>query len=351
MTTSSDTVLVTGGAGFLGQHIVKLLQEKADHVKEIKILDMKPYRNILDYKQCKPIQTIIGNITDRDTVQRACNGVTSVYHVAGLISYGTRNVIDGCVKAGVQRLIYCSTVDVAIGYDPIRDGNENNTPPPKRFLFPGYPETKYKAECLVLQSNGRTCTLGRKLETLALRVNVLYGEGDPYYVTTGLKRAYKANGTLYRVGNGQAKFQQAYAGNAAWAFICADKALRNNLTPGGTVYYIPDDTPIQNTFDFFQPFLESRQLRLSKWRIPFCLAYGGLYLFEVFLHLISPLKKIYFHEASCSVWYICTDLYFKSEKARKILGYKPLTSPNEAISRSLKYYQKIKLDTDETKHL
>lgn len=39
--------MVTGGAGFLGQHIVSLLETKADHVREIRVLDLKPYNNFL----------------------------------------------------------------------------------------------------------------------------------------------------------------------------------------------------------------------------------------------------------------------------------------------------------------
>ena len=38
------TVLVTGGSGFLGQHIMKHLQERATHVDAIRVLDVKPYR-------------------------------------------------------------------------------------------------------------------------------------------------------------------------------------------------------------------------------------------------------------------------------------------------------------------
>lgn len=43
----NDIVLVTGGSGFLGQHIVYLLQTRAPHVKEIRILDLHAYRNML----------------------------------------------------------------------------------------------------------------------------------------------------------------------------------------------------------------------------------------------------------------------------------------------------------------
>ena len=69
---------------------------------------------------------------------------------------GTNNIITACEQENVSRLIYCSTVDVVIGHEEIIEGTEENTSPPEQYLFPGYPKSKYKAECLVLRANGTT---------------------------------------------------------------------------------------------------------------------------------------------------------------------------------------------------
>ena len=47
LSSEKQIVLVTGASGCLGQHIVKLLQERDDSVKEIRCLDLKPYQNNL----------------------------------------------------------------------------------------------------------------------------------------------------------------------------------------------------------------------------------------------------------------------------------------------------------------
>jgi len=74
---------------------------------------------------------------------------------------GTANVIQACVEQNVQRLVYTSTVDVVIGrrHDVISAGDES-LPVPRRFLFPGYADSKRKAELLVFEANGRALAKG-----------------------------------------------------------------------------------------------------------------------------------------------------------------------------------------------
>ena len=46
-----DVITVTGGSGFLGQHVIQTLQEKTDYVSEIRVLDVIPYVNLLGKKK------------------------------------------------------------------------------------------------------------------------------------------------------------------------------------------------------------------------------------------------------------------------------------------------------------
>jgi 3beta-hydroxy-delta5-steroid dehydrogenase / steroid delta-isomerase len=88
---------------------------------------------------------------------------------------------------------------------------------------------------LLLQPLGTNRSSNLTLRTLALRPNVMYGEGDPYYVTAGLKAASTSGGVMYRVGDGSALFQQAYVGNIAWAHVRANQALALEADIGGQV--------------------------------------------------------------------------------------------------------------------
>jgi len=81
-------------------------------------------------------------------------------------------------------------VDVVVGYNDIIDGDEVTTTPPAHFLFPGYPATKYKAECDVLQANGtNTHNGGALLLNLSYKIS---GIGQPYFflVISKLKKLH-----------------------------------------------------------------------------------------------------------------------------------------------------------------
>ena len=181
------------------------------------------------------------------------------------------------------------------------------------------------------------------MSTVSLRPNVMYGELDPYYITNGLQRARQNKGILVRVGDGSALFQQAYAGNVAWAHVAAAAALKRNRACGGKAYFITDDTPLMNTFDFTNIFLELRGYSLSTYTIPYPLIYVVMYCFECLLWMVKPLKEFNFATALCSIIYVNKTIYFNSQRARDELGYKPIYDFQQSSKLSSKYYKDVQI--------
>ncbi|MEB3213752.1 MAG: NAD-dependent epimerase/dehydratase family protein [Leptolyngbyaceae bacterium] len=110
--------LVTGGLGFIGQHLVTLLLDRGDRVR---IFDLATPTDRID-----GVEYVTGNITDRPAVENAMQGIDHVFHLAanaGLWSphkdefitinqSGTRNVMDAALSHGVERVVHCSTESI-----------------------------------------------------------------------------------------------------------------------------------------------------------------------------------------------------------------------------------------------
>ena len=123
-------VLVTGGAGFIGSHVVDKLIAAGHRPR---IFDMVPS----PYHAPGEVDTYIGDLTDRDALADAMNGCQAVMHLAAVAdvnqvaldpvfaeevnSRGTLNVLDAARNAAVKRVIYASTIWVYNGYDGLAD--------------------------------------------------------------------------------------------------------------------------------------------------------------------------------------------------------------------------------------
>ena len=83
-TSTKNIVLVTGSSGFLGQHVVKLLQEKDDNVDEIRCFDLIRYQNNLGHSEDKPMKVIVGDIRNEDQVMDAMKDVKWIINCAAI---------------------------------------------------------------------------------------------------------------------------------------------------------------------------------------------------------------------------------------------------------------------------
>jgi UDP-glucose 4-epimerase len=175
-------ILVTGGSGFIGSHIVEHYQNKAS---EIRVLDnlRTGYRHNLDGLTHTFID---GSITDRALVKQAVDGVDLVFHMAAMVSVpesmakpsecveinvlGLLNVLEEASAAGVRKLVFASSAAV-YGDNPTVPKLESMLPEPKS----PYAITKLDGEYYLgmFQREGR-------LETAAIRFfNVFGPRQDP----------------------------------------------------------------------------------------------------------------------------------------------------------------------------
>ena len=127
MKLTGQTVLVTGGAGFIGSHLVELLIERGFSVVVLDSLRNGSRANLATVADSPQMRFIQGDILDLDTCQRVCRNVGTVFHLACLgvrhslhspvenhqvNAFGTLNVLQAARTANVQRFVYVSTSEV-----------------------------------------------------------------------------------------------------------------------------------------------------------------------------------------------------------------------------------------------
>lgn len=150
-------VLVTGGSGFIGQHLVSALIASG---RRTRVLDLRPLGPAL-----ANAQHVKGSVLDPELVDQALNDVDEVYHLAGLpgmwvprkddfhaVNYrGTEVVIAAARKRGISRLLHCSTESILFRSSPSEGAAEDTLPSVDDM--PGlYTRSKLLAEQVALQA-------------------------------------------------------------------------------------------------------------------------------------------------------------------------------------------------------
>lgn len=144
-------VLVTGATGFLGWHIAHQLLERGERVR---VLARDPGR----VAELEGAETAAGDLRDADSLARAVRGCSMVYHAAadyrlwarhGEELYqsnvdGTRNILRAAREAGVERVVYTSTVG-CIGIPSGGIGDET-VPVALESMAGAYKRSKFLAE-------------------------------------------------------------------------------------------------------------------------------------------------------------------------------------------------------------
>ncbi|MBL9175922.1 MAG: NAD-dependent epimerase/dehydratase family protein [Verrucomicrobiales bacterium] len=154
----SPTILVTGGTGFIGRHLVSQLLGEGHGVRVFCRSGRKAealFGNRVD--------VVEGDVTSVAEARRACRGVDRVFHVAGLYCFGarhrrelwrvnvegTRTVLDAARAGNVRQVVHCSTAGILSGHGRLITHLDLPARPPAGC---GYKISKWHGERLALEA-------------------------------------------------------------------------------------------------------------------------------------------------------------------------------------------------------
>lgn len=174
-----ELVLVTGGAGFIGSHVVERLAADGAEVRAFDNLSSGRPENLGGARG--RVDLLVGDVRSPDQLRAAMSGVNIVVHLAALVSVadsvkhpvtnyetnvlGTVHVLETARAAGVRRVVLASSVAV-YGDDPVL---------PKREDMPLAPASPYAAAKLASEYIGRVHAERYGMETVSLRLFHVYG--------------------------------------------------------------------------------------------------------------------------------------------------------------------------------
>jgi UDP-glucose 4-epimerase len=183
--------LVTGGAGFIGSHLVEALLARGDRVRVLDNFSTGHLANLAGVQD--KIELIQGDIRDEAVVRTALTGVDQVFHLAAIVSVpesmakpvetelinavGTLNILQAAKAAGARRVILSSTCAV-YGDEPTL---------PKTETSPSCPQSPYAISKFTAETYCRLFHDAFGLETVRLRYfNVFGPRQDPSSAYSGV---------------------------------------------------------------------------------------------------------------------------------------------------------------------
>jgi 3beta-hydroxy-delta5-steroid dehydrogenase/steroid delta-isomerase len=333
--------LVTGGAGFLGSHLVQALLDQ-----DIEVV-------VLDRVECqikhKKLITVVADLSDKEALLEACEGVDCVFHTASIIelaggfgvtkaykqlSYevnveGTRALLDAARKAGVNRFVYTSSNSVCFDSKPITMMNSDT--PYAQNLIDMYTETKIEAEKLVLSQNGSD-----GMQTGAIRPCGIYGASSNIMLDSFVEEV--ASGKLVMtLGNLNSTHENTFVENLVHGHIlCAERLVEGNRCCGRG-YFISDHEP-QNYFEFFRPLIEGLGYQFPKFSLPVGLLVKFLALWQ-FFHFRLGFPRPFL--LPMQVIKITVTHLSDIREPFEDIDYKPLYTVKEAMEICMPYCQEL----------
>lgn len=232
-------ILVTGGGGFLGTSICRLLLQTGHQPVAFQ-------RGQAEHIHAEGMQVFQGDICDISDVKQAAEGCEAVIHTAGKAGIwgksgdffrinvdGTRNVLASCRELGIAYLVHTSSPSIVHSGGDV-SGADESLPIADHFPAP-YPASKAEAEKRVIAANDE------KLKTVALRPHLIWGPGDPHILP---RLVEKSKGGSLALPGPDKLVDTIFVENAAQAHVLALRELQQAGRCAGKPYFVTNNEPL-----------------------------------------------------------------------------------------------------------
>jgi len=322
-------VLVTGGTGFTGSHLVRrLLQDGHD----VFVIDNA---RGLFFEELERLgaKMDLGSIAERAFCDRAIDWSAPevVYHLAAAFRQltvpkrfywdvnveGTRYLAEAAQRTGVRKFVYCSTQGV---HGDVKNppGNEASPIQPEDY----YQYTKYEGEVVVNELVAKT-----GFDATTVRPTAIYGPGDPGRFLILYRRS--KGGRFLMFGNGKTTYHPVYIDNLVDCFLlAAEKGKKGEA-------YLAADEHYYSLNDLVTHVGKSMGLEVKIQHYPFWPLYGAAVLCEAVCYPFRISPPLFRRRVD---WFRQRRA-FSIEKARRELGYQPKIGIEEGLQRTAQWYR------------
>jgi nucleoside-diphosphate-sugar epimerase len=318
---------VTGGSGFTGGHLCRMLVEQGYTVTALARASSK-----VGHLEALGIQIATGDLSTSFSLNGVLKNIDVIFHVGAAYRQegvskeyfwkvnvdGTRALLEQARDSGVQRFVHCSTVGVQ---------GEIKNPPAKETdpYNPGdhYQESKVEGEKLALGFFERY-----KMAGSIVRPVGIYGPGDTRFL-----KLFKHinNGTFRMIGSGEVLYHLTFVEDLVRGIILAGEkpeAVGNIYAIGGNEYLTLKELVALIAEVLGKP--------VPKKRVPLGPVYAAAALCEVLCRPLGIEPPLYRRRLD----FFTKDRAFDISKAKKELGYEPQVPLREGLARTAEWYKK-----------
>jgi len=255
-------------------------------------------------------------------------GSWSDYYAVNVL--GTLHVIEGCRRCNVKSLIYTSTASVVIESRQIKNGEENSLKYPQRHLD-YYSKTKAMAEKLVLQANKAG------LATCSLRPHIVFGPRDTHFFAKLMEHARRGDIT-HIIGDGDNVTDFTFVDNVVHAHMLAAEKLCPSAACAGQAYFITNGEP-RRFWDVVNTLLQETGGAGPRSTTSFATAYAFALIMEWLRWLLGRFHSFRPTISRHTLCLMTLNYWFNHSKATRDLGYRPVVSLANGLTRCIQYFR------------